>query len=603
MSFQKKKKTTDRIARNQNTMTPNNWIPFILTALIIPSPTLSSIQIHDITNNAGALILQRGEGRVIAGYDRLLHVIDFSQFEISILIIENAVNKLKNSSSDFSNIIKFKLNEIKFIFNTLNAKPNRSKRSINILGTAIKYVTGNLDADDLQTINYNLDKIRKSGNVLIDENNKQIKVNSKFENRLNLINENIRKQENILNSILKNDNYILTENHKISIIFQLDTFLENFKNIEYAILLAKVNIINKFVMTPKEIETIVQELKSQGLDINGLDDASSYMSTTVLHRGTSTIICVNIPRLTPTVYKKVIIEPLPLSNQTVKLTHKEVLFNAEQVLAITSKCQGDDQTTICERRQLMVINENPCETSILRGQKGQCSFLEKPPTLEIRMIAPGTLLVIAVQQDVPINSTCGIKTTKLTGIHLVTFQNCSLYIKNELFENYEFRFKQASILPLQLTRIKTLHIEKHVNLSALHELHLENRRQLETVNFNHKIGLASISTIIILIIALVVFGFIKYWRTRSIVDCSGRTILEEGLVKHSLPPASTDVESPASPRPTISTQTAESATPKLDTVGNAETSNITTLDNVTGVTSLLGARLAVLGKKAGQLGL
>lgn len=147
---------------------------FLIIILLPLSIHPQTIQIHDITNNA--LILKRGKGKIVAGYDRLLHVIDFTQFEISISIIENVINQMQNSTSELTQIIKIKLREIKFIFSTLNPKPNRSKRSIDIIGSTIKLITGNRDAEDLKVINKNLDEIRKTGNSLVKQNNRQIKI-------------------------------------------------------------------------------------------------------------------------------------------------------------------------------------------------------------------------------------------------------------------------------------------------------------------------------------------------------------------------------------------------------------------------------------------
>lgn len=152
------------------------------------------------------------------------------------------------------------------------------------------------------------------------------------------------------------------------------------------------------------------------------------------------------------------------------------------------------------------------------------------------------------------------------------------------------------------------HIEKHVNLSALHELHLENRRQLKTVDFNHKLGFASLSTCVILIIALMVFILIKHRRAGKLEDCSGRAILKEGLVKDGLPPSPPVPKSTAQPGPECtSTEAAESAVFELDTTGchrNAKASSVSTsVDDPSRQALSLGAKLAVLGKRAGQLGL
>ena len=104
------------------------FIGLLSTFLIQSQP--KSIQIHDITNNAGALLLKKEEGRVVTGYDRLLHVIDFPQFEISLSILENMISQLANSSGSFSEIINIKLREIKFILKIIHTKTYRNKRSI-----------------------------------------------------------------------------------------------------------------------------------------------------------------------------------------------------------------------------------------------------------------------------------------------------------------------------------------------------------------------------------------------------------------------------------------------------------------------------------------
>lgn len=512
-------------------MAYEQWILYTTISTLLTLSYPQTIQIHDITDNAGALFLKRGEGRVITGFDRLLHVINFSEFETSISILENLISQTKNSSSNLSEIIQMKLREIKFIYNTLNLKSHRHRRSIDMLGSTIKFITGNLDAEDLKIINNNLDELRKTGNSIVKQNNRQIRINSKFENRLNLVNREIRNNQNMLNTILKGDNYILSENQKVSIAFQLDTFLENLKAIEYAIMLSKLNIISKFILTPTEIETIIKEMTDQGIKIQHLDDASGYLSTTTLHKGSSTIICVNIPRLEPTSYEKVSIEPLHVQNHSVKLIHNTVLINSEQILGITSKCREANQITICERKQLIDISNSTCEAPLLRSQHGQCPVVEKPPSTYIKTVDSGTLLVQTVHQDVIINSTCGIKPRTLKGIHLIMFHNCSLYIKNELFENYELRFEQPSILPLQLTKIKTLHIERHVNLSELHELHIKNRQHLETMEFKYRIGSIAFSTVTTLMFVLLAIGIFKYWKFAKTANCSGRAISKGGRLK------------------------------------------------------------------------
>ena len=554
------------------------------------------IQIHDVTNNAGALILQRGEGRIIAGFDRLLHIIDFTQFEVSISILENVIGQMRNTSSDFSEIIKMKLREIRFMFNTLHVKPYKNKRSINFLGSAIKYVTGNLDAEDLEIINSDLEQLRKGENSMIKQNNRQIKINTKFENRINLVNSEIRNQQNNLNKISNNTDYIISETQKISIIFQIDSFLETLRSIEYSIMLAKLNIISKQILTPKEIETIAQELLNQGIETHDLHDANSYLTTSVIYKGSTLIISVNIPKLLPSTFRRVSIEPLPLHNRTMKLAYNTVFINSEQIFGITSQCRQTNKLTICERKQLIEISDNVCEAPLVRGNHGKCHFVEKTLPIETRTIDPGMLLVITVHQDVTINSTCGTNNKKLTGVHLIIFHNCSLFVNKELYENFEHRFYQPTILPLHAMQIQPLHVERNINLSELHEFNLKNRQYLETVDFRHRIGLASLSSFTILMIAVFIFGLFKYTQSTGTGNCSGRAISKRGRVKREVPTSSSDSNAPAPNMPTsTSTQIAMSAvSPDIGNTGSA-----TRIANVTSNASLPSAKSAIAGQKPG----
>lgn len=150
------------------------------------------------------------------------------------------------------------------------------------------------------------------------------------------------------------------------------------------------------------------------------------------------------------------------------------------------------------------------------------------------MISLGTLLVITVLQNVNINSTCGINSRTLSGIHLVTFHNCSLYVRNQLYENYELRFYQPTILPLQPIKIKAFQIDRHVNISELHELNILNRQHLDTIHVKHIVGFTSLSTIIIFLLAVTGFGIFKFKQITKTLHCSGRAILMGEAVKNDI---------------------------------------------------------------------
>lgn len=58
---------------------------------------------------------------------------------------------------------------------------SRQKRGlINVLGTTIKQITGNLDNNDLIQISEIIRKLESNSQVLINENNEQVKINDQL---------------------------------------------------------------------------------------------------------------------------------------------------------------------------------------------------------------------------------------------------------------------------------------------------------------------------------------------------------------------------------------------------------------------------------------
>lgn len=152
------------------------------------------IQVHNLNPENAALILRSGQGRLLTGYNRLLHTIDLNQIGKTIKTLEELIEKL-NASGDFSKIINYKINVLRNTYFTLLPKHPRTKRSIEILGSTIKFITGNLDAHDLQIINKNIEAIKENNNQLIKEANNQIIINQSFQNYMNNVTEEIKNMK------------------------------------------------------------------------------------------------------------------------------------------------------------------------------------------------------------------------------------------------------------------------------------------------------------------------------------------------------------------------------------------------------------------------
>lgn len=503
---------------------------FIIIVLFLPLSFPKFIQVHDITNNPGALTLSAGEGRILEGYNRLFHTIDLNELGTTIGVLKKLISELNSSTGNFIKLIKLKFTQINDTYRAL--LPNsRNKRSIETLGSAIKFVTGNLDAEDLREINRNINDIKRLDNSLIGQNNKQIVINEAFQNRLQTLKDEIQNHENVILKLATQKNYTVTENAKIVILFQLDTVLQTLRTLENGIALAKLNIVNRQLLTINELKIIAQQLDQVDITLDSLEDAYNFLSVTVFYHGYHLIISIDIPRLSSTNYERVIIEQLPIKNKTVNIIHQTVLVHLNETIAILSEIQQIAKIYIYKRNQLLNITNDLCIAPLVRGRSGKCPFKETPPTTEYRLLAYGTLIVKATLENIVMSSTCGINQKELRGNYLIIFHNCSVIIQDRLFENLELNFNHPIISPLGTYQIEETQLEKFYNTSYLHKMHIENRKHLDSLKVHHFSSIGAIFGIISIIILVTIY------RQRKVIAAffirrTGRASLGDGVVNN-----------------------------------------------------------------------
>ena len=113
--------------------------------------------------------------------------------------ILNHINKYKNFATElktYENILKFNCeqltNKIKIITS------HRSKRgSIDRLGTIVKTITGNLDANDWRRYDELFDKINKNMHILQTQNLDIVKLNKEIISKFNKQLSNVVRKTNI----------------------------------------------------------------------------------------------------------------------------------------------------------------------------------------------------------------------------------------------------------------------------------------------------------------------------------------------------------------------------------------------------------------------
>lgn len=364
----------------------------------------------DITSNNGLTILDKGHAYIQSGNFRIVHTIDLNILDFIVMEIEKIYESLKDEKSSFKNLLDSKLFVLKE--NLKNLKPHRVKRW-DALGSGIKWLAGNPDADDLRSIDKNLDN-------LIRENNNQVKVN--LENTLQ-----IKKiQENV--SLLAGNIDILKNTfEQINLLLNIDMAIEKIKAINEAIILSKNKIASKNLISQEEMK-ILQD-KIQPLTLPSTTQVINLASATVTYDGNNILYIIDIPTIDPTSYKKLHVETIPKDDKEIKLDFTEILVHNDIVLAVGNECTAIQNYTLCMLNDLKNISGDEC---ILNAKKDpHCIYKQQKNEVNIKMIEKGVIIAKNANK-IKIFNTCGIGNHTISGSAFIMFEKCSVIIDGQI---------------------------------------------------------------------------------------------------------------------------------------------------------------------------
>lgn len=209
----------------------------------------------------------QGVGRIIEKYHYL-------HFNLNITTLKETYNQILKSyhiialRSELkeSNLLKQAAILCEEVAQTLQQimphKDNRVKRGlINGLGSVIKFIFGNPDADDLTRINEYLEKIEH-------EQREDIVALSQSMSAINKINKDINNNTEIINKNLENITKTLNEQNKqlsifeavITLIIQEQHFLDLLNKIKRSFIFSE-KLFNLEILTYKQISDICEHLK------------------------------------------------------------------------------------------------------------------------------------------------------------------------------------------------------------------------------------------------------------------------------------------------------------------------------------------------------
>lgn len=201
--------------------------------------TSQDLQMRSISDNIPYIKEDLGIGKLVNFYHNSYFHINISNLVISVqTALRNCyfLSLKINSKNHNYYLLKHLENKVENIQNKLALiKQSRQKRAIfNGLGTAIKYITGNLDQNDLNDIMTNMNKLKQNEDSLNLQNTQTLSILSKLEEKFDsnslIISENFKTINNQLKNLTTEINIQEASLLEIFTVNSLEQFLSNILN-------------------------------------------------------------------------------------------------------------------------------------------------------------------------------------------------------------------------------------------------------------------------------------------------------------------------------------------------------------------------------------
>lgn len=492
----------------------------IIIILVFFRSTLGTptIEITDLSTNPGLLILATGNSLLKEGCHKIYHIINLDDFWPIFKRLDSIINGLSSfgNFTELTGMVSTKFSNVQNLYLNLLPKWRAKRGLLNFIGSGIKQITGNMDHEDFIEITEELNHLKSNNLELIRENNRQIRINTKMQDRINAIIKELKDQQKIITKNLiearPKDGYskdlkIIKEVFNIN--YNLDHLKHHIENLIEAIHFAKLNIISKHILNPDELSFALKELEGKGIIIDNNEQVYDYLDVTAFFNQSKLIFIIEVPLIQDNAYNSFLLEALPVGNKIMNLPTNTAMTKENNTYFIIQKCQRIEGNSICTRENLMNYSLDTCYSKLLRGQPGNCTFVNYKNEDLIKPLT-SRHIIINSKHFSTIRSSCGITQRNVTGTFLIEFCNCSVTVNETTFTNLEsIHTAQSFVLPLQGLRISEEKFEKSLTTQ---DLQIENRRYLTDLTRTHQqhaITTFGISTCSLILVVITVIYLLK----------------------------------------------------------------------------------------------
>lgn len=517
----------------------------------------SEVEIHEIKNNPGLLPHKLGTAKIKTNTWTLVKNINLKEILSEYESLCDAATKLNQSfyekkaekwyikeMHNFQYIITHLRQEIDSLIEQVIPKHAIGKRGIiNGLGTAIKFVTGNMDQEDAEKINNQLRQLQESqkGNAEVLKEN--ISLTKHAISSFNKTIANLKHNQHIFQSRITQIGKIITESKKyeesrydyvtLCIVYSqltnsLMMIVRILSDIRSSLVFARLNTMHPSIIEPhlllQDLSSITDNQSTLPIkpSMDNIIIIESLINIKAYQHGTNIVFILEVPLVSKTVYNFYHLYSLPIKNKTIIPSTYYMLNNEQYYSNLNEKCKEIlPYEFLCKTVNLMPINDDSsCEVQIVTLSTNYKNCKQIPVILgdiKIQEIE-NNYWIIVLNNQTKMSISCSanqyIKQIKNTNIiHIPS--NCFVTINGIIIKNsYKVRNSMYKLFNFEYDiEIKSSSTETVLNPINLKSIDLEKTKDLinqldnleknvKDIKFNNKNP--SIWTIILYCIILII---------------------------------------------------------------------------------------------------
>lgn len=498
-----------------------------------------------MTINLGHAKLQRTQHTFVHFYDLQPLKLQYENLNKQYLNLIHTINTDNTVTTDYENNNKI----VEYIQSNINEKFNhftthsRTRRGIfNGLGTVVKSITGNLDAEDDKRYTEILKHLQENQSKLNNQIKHQYSVSHQMIEYFNKTVDTIRENENILKLKIeqlmhiviagdKNNNKLLIKD----IYNQLNTLytmtFNTLQDIENSLTFCKLHTLHPSIIKShdlyKELNKISKFYNDElPFEINqeNLLEIEKLISVNCKLQNNKIVYFIEIPINYETQFELIHLIPTPTKHNSDFVT---IIPNSEYILksedghlrSLYDVCTRNKENTYQCPSKIKEITEDSCEKNfILQNNVENCHFIKlniKKNHIEYIEEINQYLAIFPNPEHLQAKCNQGDSISDIQGILLIKEDNCKLQIKNKnllfkqgtfgkplVIENFEINYNITKI-PKMAIELNSINDLKPIN--KFDDTLYYNNDQIKAEDFNYPLCALYIIFIIGAIITAAVY--------------------------------------------------------------------------------------------------